>query len=738
MALLVAVAGSSSVWSCEGPGDDGLEDLDAQLFGDLLEGLGAELTDCTDAGSALSGTTLTVRLAPADDAVVSVASSKLKINGHQCKASAGGAELTTTLVRRLEIVGASSGTNSVLIDLAPGPFGSLFGPLGGITIDASQGGSLDVGMRGTSTANVFKMAQDAAGSALYMDLGGNGSADVKIVGDPSSIVVSLGAGADTFNAQDTTRLTFLGATLALRAVVSEPLSIYGGAGADTLEGGNGDDLLEGGEDNDTFQTATAGADGADVFQGGAGVDTVDYSNRTAGVTADIDPGHTRAFVEGASLAGKVLTAGAALTLSVGGSPITYTSLGVSGAAAILAELEAAPGFSAVAIARSDDRGRLYIEAKNAGASIVISSDPQLLIGGSSPSTPTRSDSAEDLRDADDGTTGADERDDIRSDVENLKGSSANDVLTGSVQPNVLTGNGGDDDLSGGPAGDCTLDKDVLTGGAGNDVFQMGAAPNCGDNADGGLGADVATYALRSGAVSVTLDGAANDGASEGDTVRTNIEVVLGGQGADTLLGGNNPDRLHGGPGNDVLRGGAGNDTLTGGTGDDSLFGEAGDDFFDEASALDAAYSTALSAFGGQDILHGGAGANTCDFRRGGSTGASYSLCYSATAQPCARAANDGLDGDDLTNCSRVILDDGADTLIGSDGDDLIEAGAGADVIDGGAGNDRIFGEAGDDELTGGSGGDMLDGGQHQTLASDGGSGDDVCISVSAGSASCEL
>jgi Ca2+-binding RTX toxin-like protein len=720
--------------SCDDSGDRAARNPYDNEFGVLLDALGVEIPSCTDAGSALSGTTLTLTLGGGDDAVVSAVAGKLKVNGHQClKDATSGIQLTTSMVRQLIIQGAGSGSNSVLIDLAPGPFGPLSGPSGGVTVHAENGASVSVGVRGTDGANRFRMAEAVASSDLYFELTGDNSADVKVIGDPSSIVFTLGAGGDTFNAQDTTSLGFLGPIVSMRAVQSEPLTIYGGPGADTLEGGSGNDILDGGDDRDVFQSDAAGSDGADVFQGGAGIDLADYSSRTDGVTVDIDPGHSRAYVVGASLDAKTLTAGTALTLSVGGSPITYTSTGQAGGPAILTELNAA--INSLATASADDRGRLVIEANGAGATLAILTDSQGLIGY----TATRTDSAADLADADDGKTGASENDDVRADVENLRGGTGGDVLTGNGQSNQIDGNGGNDDLAGGSAGpSCSSDVDSLNGGAGDDRFQMGPVPNCADLLDGGAGHDTVSYELRRAGVTVALDGRAEDGDGENDNVKAGIEAVLGGDGGDNITGSTGNDELHGGPGIDELHGGVGNDTLVGGVGNDRLFGEAGDDFIDEASASDAAYDEAFSAFGGGDVIHGGPGFNVCDYRRGGSAASSYTLCYSATAANCAAAANDGPDGDDLTNCSQIILDDGADTITGSDSDDLIEGGGGDDSIRGGAGNDRLYGEAGDDRLAGEAGGDTLDGGPDQSTPSDGGEGDDVCVSVAAGSLSCEI
>jgi Ca2+-binding RTX toxin-like protein len=723
------------------PADDAARDPYDNEFGVLLDALGVEIPACVDAGPALANGTLTLTLGPGDDAVVSAVAGKLKVNGHQClKDALSGVALTTSLVKNLVIESASSSTNSTLIDMMPGSFGSLFGRPGGITVQAGNGASVSFGVRGTDGANRFRVAEVATGGDLYLELSGDAAADVKIIGDPNSIVLTLGGGGDIFNAQDTRSLTFQGATIATRAVSTEPLTIYGGPGNDVIEGGDGNDILDGGEGNDTFQTDVDGTDGADTYQGGAGVDTVDYSGRTVGVTVDIDPGHTRAFVDGASLYGKTLTAGAALGLSVGGGgTITYTSAGLSGSAAILGELNGLGAFAAVARASADDRGYLVIEAKADDATIVILSDDQGLIGGAAPRTPTETDTPSDLADADDGTTGADERDDVRGDVENVKGGPADDVLTGSARSNLIDGGAGNDDIAGGIAGSCASDIDVLNGGAGDDRFQLGAASNCADLVDGGAGRDSASYALRSAGVTLSLDGTANDGSTgETDNIKSTIEIVLGGDGNDTMTGGLVNNELHGGPGNDILKGGAGADTLIGGTGSDNLSGEAGDDYFDEATANDTAYAKPFSAFGGQDVIHGGAGINTCDYHRGMTTAATFTLCVSGTTASCSPAQNDGPDGDNLTNCNYLLLDDGTDNVTGSDGPDLIECGDGADTINGGAGNDSLFGGAGDDRLAGGLGNDLLDGGSDQVAASDGGPGTDICVSVAASNLGCEL
>src|SRR5439155_22406691 len=58
------------------------------------------------------------------------------------------------------------------------------------------------------------------------------------------------------------------------SAVTQPVTLRGGTGNDSLVGGGGDDWLDGGA-------------GADTMKGGGGSDTADYSSRTANLTIGI-------------------------------------------------------------------------------------------------------------------------------------------------------------------------------------------------------------------------------------------------------------------------------------------------------------------------------------------------------------------------------------------------------------------------------------------------------------------
>ena len=79
-------------------------------------------------------------------------------------------------------------------------------------------------------------------------------------------------------------------------------------------------------------------------------------------------------------------------------------------------------------------------------------------------------------------------------IENLTGSSHDDVLTGDTQINILKGLGGDDTLSGGDADDTLYGgsgRDMLSGGAGEDTLDGGTGP---DELSGGTDNDTFIFA----------------------------------------------------------------------------------------------------------------------------------------------------------------------------------------------------------------------------------------------------
>ncbi|MEQ8936940.1 MAG: calcium-binding protein, partial [Amphiplicatus sp.] len=152
--------------------------------------------------------------------------------------------------------------------------------------------------------------------------------------------------------------------------------------------------------------------------------------------------------------------------------------------------------------------------------------------------------------------------DVLSNIENLIGSSYNDLLIGSEGvANRLEGGNGADYLNG-LSGD-----DVLFGGAGVDTLDGGAGA---DVLDGGDGIDTASYAAAQSGVTVKLwNGTGTNNIAAGDGL-SNIENLVGSLHNDLLIGAEGvANRLEGGNGNDFLAGLTGDDTFVFRPGDDA-------------------------------------------------------------------------------------------------------------------------------------------------------------------------
>jgi Ca2+-binding RTX toxin-like protein len=196
--------------------------------------------------------------------------------------------------------------------------------------------------------------------------------------------------------------------------------------------------------------------------------------------------------------------------------------------------------------------------------------------------------------ADDGAAG--ENDALAADVESVRGGGGDDHLTGNGEANTLDGGAGNDRIAGlggddslyGDRGDDSVDggagadslaggpgRDTVRGGGGNDSLSVGEHTGEGididpDLYDGGAGDDRLSYSWTSRAVTVSLDGVANDGKAGENDNAVAIENISGTNHDDVLIGDSGDNRITGEAGNDVIDGGAGIDDLNGGPGQDTL------------------------------------------------------------------------------------------------------------------------------------------------------------------------
>jgi Ca2+-binding RTX toxin-like protein len=129
---------------------------------------------------------------------------------------------------------------------------------GGYGDDAMDGGNGDDLLYGTA-------GRDSMRGGLGNDTIYGGSGDDSLWGDGGSDDIYGGSGNDVLNG------------------FGESDRLFGGADNDTIYDGLGDDYVDGGSGDDHF---IAGG-GNDYFRGGSGFDTLDYSQSTVGITADL-------------------------------------------------------------------------------------------------------------------------------------------------------------------------------------------------------------------------------------------------------------------------------------------------------------------------------------------------------------------------------------------------------------------------------------------------------------------
>ena len=282
-------------------------------------------------------------------------------------------------------------------------------------------------------------------------------------------------------------------------------TLRGREGSDHLVGGKGADMLDGG-------TARGARPGADMDE-----DWVDYSGMTA-VTVNL--------ATGMGMAGPAMGDTLANIEVVWGSSKGDTFIASQGKDIIYG---------------GDGNDTVSYEASKHGVTVDLTNDTHHSAHGNTVTDPTTwttrpiGNTSRD-KEAEGGNPPVDDKSYARLDmlgsIENLTGSSRNDVLTGDDKANVLKGGAGNDMLTGGGDNEDRMVDDKLYGEDGNDTL------------NGGTGND----------------------------------MLMGGAGNDKLNGGEGDDTLNGGAGDDTLNGGAGADTFVFAPGDGSDVIEGGDDF----------------------------------------------------------------------------------------------------------------------------------------------------------------
>ncbi len=491
-------------------------------------------------------------------------------------------------------------------------------------------------------------------------------------------------------------LTFSGAASTLNALTvtggAGNDSILGGGVADTLSGGTGNDTLAGGAGNDLINVGAA-LTAADKVDGGTGSDTVLFNgNYSGGVTftaTTVTNVETFAFAAGNDYTLTLNNATNSAGLTIDGS-----KLGAGDNLSIDAKAETASAFDFIGGAGADSFlggagkdtfvGGAGNDSYDGGTGVDLVTYASSLAG-------VTVDLSGNVPNA-----GGDAAGDKLFNIENVIGSTLNDVIGGDKNANVILGGSGDDALGGGAGG-----NDTISGEDGDDTIAMFGALTAADKLDGGDGLDI-----------LELNGDYKAGLVFGATTAVNFEAIIVDAGFNynlTLNDATNGDGLFvdatalvgttlklnaaaekssfldatGGTGNDTIIGGGGADTLDGGAGNDSLSGGAG--------------LNLLHGGAGADTLVGGAGVDTADY--------SGSAAVTIDMNLVTQVGGGDAAGDRLSGIENIAGSAGNDKITGNSANNYLDGAGGADTLIGGAGNDSLEGGGGD-SLDGGVGIDM--------------------------------
>jgi Ca2+-binding RTX toxin-like protein len=473
---------------------------------------------------------------------------------------------------------------------------------------------------------------------------------------------------------------------------------HGDAGDDTIFGSaTGNDLIDGGADNDTIYLTG----GTDELIGGDGIDTViligaeaDYSLTTVDNKLVVTwAGGTTTLSGFESVQIGANTYDFAWLLS--GEPIITSNGGLAGANASMDEnntyvttVQAVdPNFGTETLAFSiiggDDAARFAINASTGVLEFILPPDYE---------NPTDfdDDGVYDVRvRVEDGNGHSDEQDiavtvqDVNYGV-SINGTSGNDIVDATTTPpgqwlptnedDYIRGGAGDDQLSGLEGNDRFIGDegaDTISGGAGGDDFvdylaesgASGIVVNLSDNnLDTGNG-DPSTIAAHT----------AIDTHGDTDTL-TDIENIIGTDEADIIIGGNGRNSLEGNGGDDLLIGGNGENHFSGGAGNDVIIGGGFDDFIEGGAGDDEIHGDGAETGGWDNAEYINATAGIHVIKTGFRTG----------TVDGAATGHDTFDGIEI-----VVGSDHNDLFDGSNEEDHFTGNGGADVFNGGGDYDEI-------------------------------------------------
>ena len=293
------------------------------------------------------------------------------------------------------------------------------------SIENLIGSNLNDTLTGDGNANVL---EGGAGDDSLNGGGGNDTASY--AGAGAAVTVSLAiAGAQNTGGAGTDTLTSIEGLLGSRFADT----LTAAASGSSLSGGAGNDLLYGGPGND-------------AFDGGSGVDTVAFTNASAGVTVSLllaTPQNTvGAGTDTFTSIEKIVGSAFVDTLTASNTGSTLNG-GPGGD-----DLYSGPGSDILNGGGASDFAEYALATAGVTVNLNITTFQNTVGAGS---------------------------DELVS-IEKVVGSNFNDTITGDAGVNTLFGQGGNDTVNGGDAGDYLYGgtgNDILTGGAGQDYITSG-------------------------------------------------------------------------------------------------------------------------------------------------------------------------------------------------------------------------------------------------------------------------
>jgi Ca2+-binding RTX toxin-like protein len=365
--------------------------------------------------------------------------------------------------------------------------------------------------------------------------------------------------------------------------LSKPSEIYGGAGLDVIAGGNGTDFIYGEGGEDTLK----GGGGIDFLHGGTESDKL-YGG--AGNDTRLgEQGNDTYFFAGHS-------AGIDAVIEDSGAGID--TLDFSGLDSGIKKLDLnSTELQTVSLWNGENSLELLLSSGSVVENVVGTSYDDVIYGNNGANTLS-------------GLAGDDELYG-RDGIDSLYGGDGDDYLDGGDSDDHLYGERGNDIVVGNRGldwvhftGDVDLGHDTLP-----DWYEDGDILDFSSFSQG-INLDLNVNTDTEQTVAGHLDLTIYHPWTVTHVIGTNKADVIDGNGRDNvILGMGDNDTLSGHGGNDRLYGDVGNDTLDGGSGHDWLYGDAGDDIIKGGSGDDHLFGAAgfdrLYGEGDDDTLSGG-------------------------------------------------------------------------------------------------------------------------------------